>query len=514
MTIATLLPPYPSKNAQKTLSRSELSSLKQKIALALARVLDLPQQKRDDRSCREFVASYAQDVAFQTLEALIWGKGDDLDPAKWSGDEKLIRWRSLSLAETLAATKTTNSPSLDLQALLDLSIVFYPAHLSRIRSLFLTAFTTTPSLKLAVEMEAVPAFTQLFSPYGDAVNAGLYGLRKAAESLKSLIVASPPVFTRLFALNEKFVIALADVYGHGLSSLAASYGFTGSGDDPNIQDQRIFVETKVALIDSFHAIVKYGMVDALESGESDRATPQILEVLLALANHPSTSSQLPLHASGTGRVPFLNRSLLEDYHDAYDFTKTLTALLRKREGNDARIERFEAHLRSIPEVGDNNNNPGALEILLHPSDAPLPRVDRKGKGRADPDRVETPPAVDPPDDLDMKVAQVLDILPDTPSEYIRALLQHPDHPFKGDPERVVGALLEGTAPPMGDLIHTAAEPPPRPLEPTQERFAYTQGRRNVFDDQEMDLAHVHVGKKRSAIASDSLKGDYSRNAQR
>lgn len=497
MTITASLPPYPSKNAQKSLSRSQLSTLNQNIALGLAQVLDLPQQKRDDRSCREFVASYAQDTALQTLEALIWGSSDDLDPDKWTKDEKLIRQRTLLLAERLAASKPSDSVSLDLQTLLDLSITFYPTHPSRVRSLFSTALASSPSLKIAVEMETVPVFTQLLSPSGGAINTGLYGLRKAAQCLKSFIIPSPPEFTRLFALDKKFVVALAGAYDYGLSSLALSYGFTGSEDDPNPQDQKIFVETKVALMDSFHAVVRSGMVGVVVSGESNGDMQKVVEILLALTHLPTTSSlQFPSNTTSTEPVPFLNRTLLEDYHDAYDFTKTLTTALREREQDDARIDLFEAQLNSIRAAGGNERRPGALKILLHSSGAPLLRVDRKGKGKADPDRVDTPPPVDPTDDLDMQVTQVLDILPDTSPDYVRALLQHPDYPFKGNPERIVGALLEGAAPPMEDLHQPRVEHPPRFQEPTQEQFAYTQGRRNVFDDQEIDLARVHVGKKR------------------
>ncbi|KAF9788664.1 hypothetical protein BJ322DRAFT_1001657 [Thelephora terrestris] len=488
MTITGTLPPYPSKNAQKTLPRSQLSTLNQKIALGLAQVLDLPTQKRDDQSCREFVASYAQDFAFRTLEGLIWGKNDDLDPEKWTKDENLIQQRTLLLAERLAATKAPNSASLDLQTLLDLSIVFYPTHPSRIRSLFSTALATSPSLRIAVEMETIPAFTELFSPTSGAANTGLYGLRKAAQCLKSFVVASPPEFTRLFALNKEFVVALADAYHRGLSSLATSYGFTGSEDDPNAQDQKIFVETKVALMDAFHAMVKFGMVDAVVSGDSG-AVQEVLEVLIALANLPTASSlQFPSHTVDVEPVPFLNRSLLEDYHDAYDFTKSLTTALKKKEREDARISLFEAHLCSIQAIGGKEPRPGALKVLLYSSGAPLPQFDRKGKERVGPTSVDAPPPAGRSDDLDMKVTQVLDVLPDTPPDYVRALLQHPDYP---NPERVVEALLEGTAPPIADLIRTAVELPP----PAQEQFVYTQGRRNIFDNQEIDLAHVRVGKK-------------------
>lgn len=496
MAITASLPPYPSKNAQKTLPRSQLSTLNQKIALGLSQVLDLPPQKRDDKSCREFVASYAQDTAFQTLEALIWGKSDDLDPDKWTKDEKLIRQRTLLLAERLAASKDPNSASLDLQTLLDLSIIFYPTHPSRIRSLFSTALATSPSLKIAVEMEVIPSFTHFFSPSGGAITTGLYALWKAAQCLRSFVAVSPSAFVRLFALDKKFVIALADVYLNGLSSLATSYGFR-DWEDPNSQDQKVFVETKVALMDSFHAMVKHGMADTIVSEESSGIIQEVFEVLLTLTNPPTTSSPQPqLHTPNDERVPFLNRSLLEDYHDAYDFTKTLTAKLRKREQEDARLDLFEAHLRSIRAAGGNEHHPGALKILLHIPGAPSPRIDRKGKGRADPGRADTPLPADPSNDLDVKVTQVLDILPDTRSEYVRALLQHPNYPFKGNPERVIEALLEGTAPPMEDLNRIAAEFPLQPQKPTQERLAYTQGRRNVFDGQEMDLAHVHVGKKK------------------
>ena len=487
MTIIAPLPPYPSKNAQKSLPRSQLSTLHRKIALGLAQVLDLPQQKRDDQSCREFVASYAQDAALQNLEALIWGKNDDLDPDKWSKDEKLIRQRTFLLAERLAATKASNSASLDLPTLLDLSIVFYPSHPSRIRSLFSTALASSPSLKIAVEVETIPAFIQLLSPSsGGGTNAGLYGLRKAAQCLKYFIVASPPEFTHLFALNKRFVVALAEAYNQGLSFIAASYGFTGSENDSNTQDEKIFVETKVALMDSFYAMVKYGMVDAVVSGRSSGDTQKVLEVLLTLADLPSNTTT-------ADPVPFLNRTLLEDYHDAYDFTKTLTTALRKQEQDDARLELFEAQLHSIRVAGGDERRPGALRILLHSSGASPRRVDRKGKGRADPDRVDTPPPENPSDNLGTKVTQVLDILPDVSPDYVRALLQYQ---FKGDPERTIEALLEGTAPPMETLYQPAVDRAPQSQELAQERFVYTQERRNVFDHQEMDLSRVRLGKKR------------------
>jgi hypothetical protein len=78
--------------------------------------------------------------------------------------------------------------------------------------------------------------------------------------------------------------------------------------------------------------------------------------------------------------------------------------------------------------------------------------ERKGKGSTPPSDL----------DLDVKINRVLDILPDRSCTYIWALLVHPDYPFKGGAEGVVGALLEGTAPQPAEVeveegVHVGTE---------------------------------------------------------
>jgi hypothetical protein len=86
-------------------------------------------------------------------------------------------------------------------------------------------------------------------------------------------------------------------------------------------------------------------------------------------------------------------------------------------------------------------------------------------------------------ELDIKVTKVLDILPDYPAKYIRALLTHSAAPYEGSAESVVEALLEGTAPAADDISGERDE------------FVYTKDRRSVFDDIDLDVSRLHVRKK-------------------
>jgi activating signal cointegrator complex subunit 2 len=95
--VAFTLPLFPSGQARKSLSASHLSRLNESIASALQSVLELPINKADLPSARAFVASYAKESAYETLERLTWeqtGTGP-------TTHERLIRSRSLELAKRL-----------------------------------------------------------------------------------------------------------------------------------------------------------------------------------------------------------------------------------------------------------------------------------------------------------------------------------------------------------------------------------------------------------------------------
>ena len=93
----------------------------------------------------------------------------------------------------------------------------------------------------------------------------------------------------------------------------------------------------------------------------------------------------------------------------------------------------------------------------------------------------------------------MDILPDYEAPYLRSLLSLPQ--YAGNAERVIAALLEGTAPapgssslsslganPVVNIVESSQPPPSHVKEPRIER-------RNIFNDQVMDASKVTVGKR-------------------
>ena len=119
----------------------------------------------------------------------------------------------------------------------------------------------------------------------------------------------------------------------------------------------------------------------------------------------------------------------------------------------------------------------------------------KGKGKA-PVQDNSARVSAPDPDIEIKIVQVLDILPEHPSDYIRALLEHP--PLGRDPEKVVEALLEGTAPGPEELdrLHLEDVDMVRRHDSEDDVERYVRERRNVFDGEVIDMAQLRIGKKR------------------
>ena len=227
------------------------------------------------------------------------------------------------------------------------------------------------------------------------------------------------------------------------------------------------------------------------------------EVVFGLLDLPSSAS------STSEPTPFVNRPLLADYQHVYDLSKTFGDLTNRVD--DARTELVESALRAL-DVGTAPAKPGVLRVLLRSSGMP-PGIDNLGRGPSHADTTKdkgkgkavaqpSPSAItaagaDPV--LDAAVAQVLEVFPDQPSEYVRFLLAHADYPYRGNSEKLIGALLEGTAPSLEEVesaIAHAAEGGSPTRSNAQPEYAYTTERRNVFDGQDMDLSQVRVGKKR------------------
>ncbi|KAF5343199.1 hypothetical protein D9757_015478 [Collybiopsis confluens] len=124
-----------------------------------------------------------------------------------------------------------------------------------------------------------------------------------------------------------------------------------------------------------------------------------------------------------------DQSILLDYQQSYDLTRTLTTSLRHATERDARLDLLEASLSGVDAQG--KKDPGALKLLLRSSGA-QPGIDNRGssstrtqgKGKI---VSHTPPITSTSQldavattipNLDSKVNQVLDIFPEQPGTMI------------------------------------------------------------------------------------------------
>lgn len=119
----------------------------------------------------------------------------------------------------------------------------------------------------------------------------------------------------------------------------------------------------------------------------------------------------------------------------------------------------------------------------------------KGKGKS-----RAAPLAD-----DIKATQVLDILPDTPADYVKSLLAHDR--YGRNPESIIAALLEGTAISEEELArdadadaanededdHDRDHPSIAAAVPAAAPYSLSE-RRNVFDDDDIDVDRLRVGK--------------------
>ena len=498
--IIARLPPYPSVHARRQLPASQLTSLNRIIASTLSQIIALPPEKQKSETLRVYVQSYARDASSQVLQTLIWGPQDN---TRLSSDEQLIRKYTIQLAERIV-------PNLDLQILLDLAIGYSTSKECKLKlkAVLKAAAESRRHIHEAIENDLLPALTLLLSPPSSSQNQGLYGLRRAAHCIISFLRVSPDSFIRLFSHSKPFLLGLAHAYQNSLPSIATSYGginvLQNAIDRPSETGmdewEKIWVDTKIALIDAFH-IVFSRMVEDITSAEgrllgieAERTSDIVFALLEQFSSSSSTS---PL-------TPFLNQSLLSDYHQSYSLSHMLTSALKHAEEKDARLDIIEATLANFDSGGSERKDPGALKIVLRSygiqqgidnrgprakaTDTSVPRnvshndasSSKKGKEKA----------LEPVEDLelDRKVSQVLDVLPDVSTHYVRLLLESDE--FKGDLERVLGALLEENAPSEEVLLSEIKR------DDHKSTVNYTLSQRlNVFDGQNMDLSQVRSGKK-------------------
>ncbi|KAH9061063.1 hypothetical protein EDB87DRAFT_1778150 [Lactarius vividus] len=512
MSAATLapLPPYPSSYAQSKLSASQLASLNQKISLTIQKALDLPVQAVNSAATVAFISSYARDAAQNILDALIWDAHSKTNPKPETSDSRNIRVRTFVLAERLAPTG-----ALDLITLLDLSIVYAP-HRTRLRTLFNNAFTNSAHLLSSATTSAIPAFTSILLSYA---NTGLHGLRKAARTILCFTRVAPPELLRAFAHNRDFVLALARAYDAGLGAAASSYGrlyLPAAGAPLREPDdwECLFLQTKADLLDAFH-ILFTALFDSLAA--DPESALRVVDVVFALHELPP-----PTRTDDPPPTAFLNRSLFADYHHAYDLSEMLTRALGRAAADDARLDVLLAELRELEGGGGSGprrKDPGAFTLLL--GSGVQHGIDNLGRGARSAEcaplseAAVAAPAPSSSKVVDPRVEEVRAILPDYAPEYVEALLRRAEY---GSVEGVVGALVEGTAPPP-EAIQQQAVMEAETLQPRDD-FKYTQDRRNMFDEEDMDVSRLRIGKKsddtstvlRDRTFMEEMKADILRRA--
>lgn len=496
------LPTYPPASARKSLSASQLATFHSNLSNALAEILALPPARRDNPATRSFLSSYVNEVAHQTLQSLIW----DAPPYT----DNHVHARVLFLAEKLATVPSC----FDVKTLLDVAIAYFP-YPTRVRALFIAALASTPSLATVFTSDMVPVLTTLLEP---SRCAGLYGLRKTARCFVSLLSGCPPELVRPFASDQDFMTGLAQAYEEGLAALARSYG--GIRTDIGTRElddwERIWLETKVDLIDSFHIVITVMIQDlsaasgAALAAESERT----FNIVFALLNLPPPPA-VQAGSTPSTAAPFLNRSLIADYQHSYNLSSTLASALRRAAREDARVDHLESTLRSfdIESSAAGTKDPGALKLIIKSSGIP-PGASASGKSKAAQSSSKGKAKVVRPEpephDLDVEILQVMDIFPNQSPEYIRELLKQ--SVFK-NAEKVIEALLEGTAPgesPVAEDVKSAHTMPSEPIE-----------RKNVFDDEILDVSKIRSGKKnqdeasilRDRVAVEQMKADILRRAE-
>lgn len=505
---------YPGAQAREVLAPSQIATLNKTIASALALALNLPQDKRDKPSSIAFISSYAKDHAKRILHTLIWESESTPTShiAKLSKAERTIHERTLRLVER-------SSKDIDLQCLIDLAVVYGPTNTRRFRAILLSLTQDSQVIK-ALEAEAVPAFTALLLSNAQ----GLYGIRKISYIIWAFLCCAPPDLIRPFARNKNFVLALAKAYDEGLSACARSYGglrpdrIAQSAEHAGLDDwERIFLETKVTLIDSFHIVIRTLFNDVAEvssTGPALAARCEVaFEIVFALTDLPSPQ------LNEADPIPFLNQSLLADYQQTYGLSRLLSEATLS--ADDPRTEYLESTLQALD--NDAYVHPqarsGALRLLIR-SPGAQPGIDLAGQGRSRVDErgkgkeVMSTLATEQDPALDAAVSQVLDIFPEQSPQYVRFVLSHPDYPYNGDAERLIGALLEGTAPSLGEYeaaaaragAHSAAGSILQEMQPAgpHDTFIFTKERRNIFDEEPMDLSKIRVGKKTYVLSLHSF----------
>jgi activating signal cointegrator complex subunit 2 len=192
-----------------------------------------------------YIETYAKHTAHCALQSVVWGT-DSRIPEQ-------IEQLTLLIAQRAAYPIAVHT-------LIDLSVVYAQSYPAQLQLLFQAQYSLYPSqLTESIAKDVLPVFTTLLSSTSDTYKA-LASKRKISESIVSFLAACSSIrpLIRPFAHSEHFIRALASLYHPQLTLIAESYGGSRALLAPSTNDpddwSRIWIQTKIALIDSFHIV--------------------------------------------------------------------------------------------------------------------------------------------------------------------------------------------------------------------------------------------------------------------
>ena len=297
----------------------------------------------------------------------------------------------------------------------------------------------------------------------------------------ALAADSHPTVTSEYGQNQSVYSTLSHFYAQlDLSDLLSLPTATIKSSS----DASIRIRTKAQLLETFHHLLDVSFLTPLQDSTTttDDKAGFVMELDEMLAELLSAAAKEK--AGNEDKTFFCNASLLRDLEFYYDISGTLESSLGRnldRMGRDV-LGRFKSL------VGSSDPNDG-YEILLGTRPAQRPN----GKS---PEVVDNSSSLD---DLTPAITQILDLFPNHDAAFITRCLLHPR--FDRSAELVIAALLEDDLPSeLREDYSVRVEDE----EATPVPAAIT--RRNVFDDEKIDMAKLTRGKATKSSA-DTLLSD-------
>ncbi|KZT53103.1 hypothetical protein CALCODRAFT_475096 [Calocera cornea HHB12733] len=468
---AVTMPAWPAASLRGKISSSRWETAVNAFAHQLESNLTINDAKQLSKNTVYFLRGYLNDEASERLRQL----DSELPPG--SPAEFILRKRAFDALRRIA----TAPGSVDLAMLMDAAVVYEGGNHAAMVSFAEAALDTNPTLAGTLNAQMVPAFGSMLQQ----PNIPIALLLKFSICLVRLLGCGASI-TDALSTNQ-LILAIAKAY----NSIHLS-----SADEEQV------MQTKANLMDSFRTLL-YHRTSASRHQRTKRE--ELYELLFLLNDAAPSSSNTQPAAASSSRAVLLQAPILAVYESTYGLSETLSGMGPE---DDATREYMMQTLKGlrIPGLGNTAQAPRPPAATTNGTSR---TGDAKGKSKA---------AVTSDDgsELELKVTQVLDILPDESPERIRACLRYPK--FGGSVESVVAALLEGNVP---EEAMSLTEPDAKDRGQEQEAFPLLEKRRNVFDDAPLDFSKLRIGKTRDNADGllrdrthlDAIKADILRRVQ-